>query len=119
MPANYHDPTAAVPVAPRADRRPPVHTLEVSRDAVDVIAAADRHIHALGHFYGRDSDMYLDALESWHRHLSQLFALGFGARTASAVTATCPCSRTPKAAWSRRSSSTATNAAAPTPPATR
>ena len=81
MPATYDDPTAPVPVLPRVDYRPAVHTLEVSRDAIDVIAAADTHLHALGEFYGRDSDTYRDALHSWHRHLSHLFAMGFGAHT--------------------------------------
>jgi hypothetical protein len=81
MPATYDDPTAAVPTLPRIDYRPTVHTLEVSRDATDAIAAADNHIHALGSWYGRDSRVYLDALESWHRYLSRLFALGFGAHT--------------------------------------
>ena len=81
MPANYDDPTAPVPQLPRVDYRPEVHTLEVSREAIDAIDAADTHIHALGEFYGRDSDTYLDALESWHRHLSHLYALGFGAHT--------------------------------------
>ena len=81
MPATYDDPTAAVPVLPRVDYRPEVHILEVSREAIDAIDAADAHIHALGTWYGRDSDTYLDALESWHRHLSHLFALGFGAHT--------------------------------------
>jgi hypothetical protein len=81
MPATYDDPTAAVPAVPRVDYRPQVHTLEISREAVDAIAAADAHIRALGTYYGRDSDTYLDAVESWHRHLSHLFALGFGAHT--------------------------------------
>src|SRR5438067_6275984 len=66
-PATYDDPTAPVPVMPRVDHRPQVHTLEVSREAIDAIAAANAHIHALGTWYGRDSDTYLDALESWHR----------------------------------------------------
>jgi hypothetical protein len=81
MPASYDDPTAPVPVVPRVDYRPQVHTLQVSREAIDAIAAADAHIHALATHYGRDSDTYLDALDSWHRHLSHLFALGFGAHT--------------------------------------
>ena len=81
MPASYDDPTAPVPVVPRVDYRPQVHTLEVSLEAIDAIDAADAHLHELGTWYGRDSDTYLDALESWHRHLSHLFALGFGAHT--------------------------------------
>jgi hypothetical protein len=81
MPATYDDPTAAVPVVSRVHHRPEVHTLEVSREAIDAIAAADAHIHALSTHYGRDPDTYLDALESWHRHLSHLFDLGFGAHT--------------------------------------
>jgi hypothetical protein len=67
MPATYDDPTAPVPVMARVDYRPQVHTLEVSREAIDAIAAAERHIHALREFYGRDSDTHLDALHSWHR----------------------------------------------------
>ena len=81
MPATYDDPTAPVPQLPRVDHRPQVHTLQVSSEAIDAIDAADAHIHALGTWYGRDSDTYRDALESWHRHLSHLFALGFGAHT--------------------------------------
>jgi hypothetical protein len=81
MPATYDDPTAPVPVVPRVDYRPQVHTLQVSREAIDAIAAADAHIHALGTWYGRDSHIYLDALGSWHRNLSHLFTLGFGAHT--------------------------------------
>jgi hypothetical protein len=80
-PATYDDPTAAVPAAPPVDYRPQVYTLELSREAIDAIAAADAHIHALATHCGRDSDTYLDALESWHTQLSHLFALGLGAHT--------------------------------------
>jgi hypothetical protein len=81
MPATYDDSDVATPVVPRIDHRPHVHTLTVTREAIDAIAAAAAHIHALGQFYGRDSRVYLDALETWHVHLSNLFALGFGADT--------------------------------------
>jgi hypothetical protein len=81
MPATYDDPDVPAPAVPRTDHRPHLHQLEVTREAIDAIAAADRHIGALGQFYGHDSQVYLDALESWHAQLSHLFALGFGAHT--------------------------------------
>jgi hypothetical protein len=81
MPATYDDPDVPAPAVPRIDHRPHLHQLDVTREAIDAIAAADQHIGALGQFYGHDSRVYLDALESWHAQLSHLFALGFGAYT--------------------------------------
>jgi hypothetical protein len=81
MPSSYDDPAVKAPVVPHTDHRPHLHQLEVTREAIDAMAAVDSHIGALGQFYGHDSAVYLEALESWHTQLSHLFALGFGAYT--------------------------------------
>jgi hypothetical protein len=81
IPSSYDDPAAPVPKAAAADRRPPAHELRVSREAVDVIAACEAHVHALGDYYGHDSPEFLTALRSWHQQLARLFNMGLGAYT--------------------------------------
>lgn len=81
MPGFYDDPTVPAPTLPKVDYRPEVHQLHVTRDATDVIAACDAHIHELGTYYGRQSRIYLDALDSWHHQLAQLFSMELGAHT--------------------------------------
>jgi hypothetical protein len=81
LPSAYDDPTVAVPVAPRVDRRPPIHDLRFTREATDVIRACEEHLHALAAHYGRGSAYHLDALTSWHGHLARLTDMGFGANT--------------------------------------
>ncbi len=81
LPGSYDDPAAPVPHLPRPDRRPDLLRLRVSRDAVDVIAAATRHVQALATCYGPASPEHLTASSSWLAALSQLLSLGFGADT--------------------------------------
>ncbi len=81
MPASYDDPTVPAPTLTRTDRRPPVHQVHLTRDAVDVIAACEAHIGALAAHYGPGSQIHLDALTSWHRHLAGVFGMGMGADT--------------------------------------
>jgi hypothetical protein len=81
LPSSYDDPAAPVPDTPRPDRRPDLLHLAVSRDAVDVIAAATRHVQALATHYGPASQEHLTASSSWLAALSRLLSLGFGADT--------------------------------------
>jgi hypothetical protein len=82
MPGTYEDPDAYVPtVKRRVDHRLPVHTLTVTREAVDVIAACASHVQELGNAYGRESRWYLEAAVSWQRVLARLFDMGFGAES--------------------------------------
>ncbi|WP_203706117.1 hypothetical protein [Asanoa iriomotensis] len=81
LPSSYDDPAAPVPDTPRTDRRPDLLHLHVSRDAVDVIAAAARHVQALATHYGPASPEHLTASSSWLGGLSRLLSLGFGADT--------------------------------------
>jgi hypothetical protein len=81
MPSTYEDPAVPAPHIPPTDYRPAVHHIEVTRDAVDVIAACETHVQALGTYFGRQSPPYLDALTSWHHQLARLFGMGLGART--------------------------------------
>ena len=81
LPSSYDDPAAPVPDTPRTDRRPDLLHLAVSRDAVDVIAAATRHVQALATHYGPASAEHLTASSSWLAALSRLLSLGFGADT--------------------------------------
>jgi hypothetical protein len=81
LPSTYDDPAAPVPDLPRVDRRPDLLNLSVSRDAVDVIAAATRHVQALAAYYGPASPQHLTAITSWANALSRLLSLGFGADT--------------------------------------
>jgi hypothetical protein len=81
MPSHYPHPAVTVTPRLRTDRRPPLHTLDVTKEAVDVIAACDSHIRRLADFYGPASPIHLDALTSWHSHLARLFSMGLGAYT--------------------------------------
>jgi hypothetical protein len=81
MPSTYEDPGAPAPEVPPTDYRPLVHHLEVSRDATDTIAGCEAHVQALGRYFGRQSQPYLDALESWHGQLARLFGMSLGAHT--------------------------------------
>jgi hypothetical protein len=80
-PSTYDDPHVPAPAIAIPDRRPSVHLLRITREAVDVIGACARHIADLGTCYGRDSDIYRDALTSWHHCLPSLFTTHFGADT--------------------------------------
>lgn len=81
LPSSYDDPTAAVPAAPPADRRPDLLNLHVTRDAVDVIAAATAHVQAIAACYGPASQRHLEASGSWLAALSRLLSMGLGADT--------------------------------------
>ncbi|GLL03731.1 hypothetical protein [Dactylosporangium matsuzakiense] len=81
LPGSYDDPDAPVPDTPRTDRRPDLLRLAVSRDAVDVIAAATAHVQALAARYGPASPQHLAAGSSWLTGLSRLLSLTFGADT--------------------------------------
>jgi hypothetical protein len=81
MPSSYQDPDVPVPETAKADRRPHVHEMHVTREATDVIAACAHRVEELGNCFGRDSEEYLTALRSWSNVLSRLFDMGFGADT--------------------------------------
>ena len=81
MPATYDDPDMPAPVVTTVDFRPGLHDLHITRDAVDLITAAETHLRDLGHYYGHQSPTYLTALASWHRHLAGLFSMRLGADT--------------------------------------
>ena len=77
-PSTYDDPTVPVPDLTVRDYRPDWYRIDVSRQAADEITACDRHLQALGTFFGPDSDVYRTALDSWHRQLANLFSTGRG-----------------------------------------
>ena len=81
LPSTLDDPAAPMPDLPHVDRRPDLLNLSVSRDAVDVIAAATHHIQALAAHYGPASPQHLTAISSWMTALSRLLSLDFGADT--------------------------------------
>jgi hypothetical protein len=81
MPGSYNDPAAPTPDRPRTDRRPDLLHLMVSRDAVDVIAAATHHIQALAAHFGPASEEHQTAAGSWLAALAQLLSLGYGGDT--------------------------------------
>jgi hypothetical protein len=78
LPGSYDDPAAPVPDRPHIDYRPEHLQVQLSREAVDVIAAANRHIQALATHYGPSSAQYLAAATSWLACLSQLLTMSFG-----------------------------------------
>lgn len=80
-PSTYDDPHVPAPAIHIPDRQPQVHLLRVTREAVDVIAACGRHLADLGAYYGWRSDVYREALASWHHCLANLFGMHFGADT--------------------------------------
>jgi len=81
LPSSYDDPAAPVPDTPRTDRRPDLLHLCISRDAVDVIAAASQHVQALATHYGPGSPEHLKASSSWLAALSGLLSMSLGADT--------------------------------------
>ena len=81
LPATYDDPAVPVPALDIPDLRPGQLTIEVSRDAVDVIAACTAHVHALAIQYGPGSDIYRTAADSWLKAVTGLLSMGFGAAT--------------------------------------
>lgn len=81
MPASYDDPAVTVTPTPAADHRPYEHVLTVSREAVDVIAAATRHCAELARHFGTSSREYQDAAWSWQHNLTRVFSMAFGAQT--------------------------------------
>jgi hypothetical protein len=81
MPSAYDDPDVATPDFPLRDYRPEIYDLQVSRDAIDVIAACETHLQQLSTDYGPTSAVYLDALHSWHRRLAGLFSRNGGVTT--------------------------------------
>jgi hypothetical protein len=85
LPSWYDDPTIPAPVIAAQDRRPYLHDIHISREAVDVIATCEHHLGRLGSYYGWESGTYRTALASWHRHLAGLFAMRSGADTRVAV----------------------------------
>jgi hypothetical protein len=78
LPGTYDDPAAPVPERPRVDRRPHLLQLHITRDAVDVIAAANTHVNAIAACYGRESEQHLQAATSWLAGLSRLLSMGLG-----------------------------------------
>ena len=60
------------------DQRPYVHEMHVTREAVDVIAACNQRVEAIGQAFGYDSDRYRRAEQSWRRQVSTMFGMFFG-----------------------------------------
>jgi hypothetical protein len=81
MPSTYDDPDVATPDFALRDYRPEIYDLQVSRDAIDVIAACETRLQQLSTDYGPTSAVYLDALHSWHRRLAGLFSRNSGVTT--------------------------------------
>jgi hypothetical protein len=81
MPSAYDDPDVATPDFKLRNYRPEIYDLHVSRDAIDVIAACESHLHQLSVDYGPTSVIYLDALHSWHRRMAGLFSRNGGVST--------------------------------------
>lgn len=81
LPSTYDDPTAPLPDRPRTDRRPDQLQLHITRDAVDVIAAATAHVQAISTYYGPASEQHLQASSSWLSGLTRLLSMGLGADT--------------------------------------
>jgi hypothetical protein len=80
-PATYDDPDVPVPNIPTVDYRPPVLNLRITREASDIIAGSEAHLHALAIHYGTHSDAFQTALTSWHQNLVLLLLMGLGADT--------------------------------------
>jgi hypothetical protein len=80
-PDTYDDPLAPIPPGDTVDHRPARLSLQVTREAVDTITNIDRYLGGLAAVYGRDSDVYRTAADSWIRQVTVLFSLGMGAHT--------------------------------------
>jgi hypothetical protein len=78
LPGSYDDPGAPVPALPRTDQRSAHLEVQLTRDAVEVIAAAGHHIQALAAHYGPHSPPHVAAATSWLSCLSQLLTMSFG-----------------------------------------
>jgi hypothetical protein len=78
LPGTYDDPDAPVPALPRTDHRPDQLAVQLSRDAVEVIAACGHHVQALAAHYGPSSPQHLAAATSWLSCLSRLLTMSFG-----------------------------------------
>ena len=78
LPGQYDDPDAPVPDLPRTDHRPEHLEVHLSRDAVEVIAAAGHHIQALAAYYLPGSPQHFAAATSWLSCLSRLLTMSFG-----------------------------------------
>jgi hypothetical protein len=81
LPSSYDDPQVAAPLLDIPDLRPATHTVEITRDACDVITACTRHVEALARQYGHGSDVYCTAATSWLTALSRLLSMNLGAAT--------------------------------------
>ncbi|MFI6079244.1 hypothetical protein ACIA5C_47860 [Actinoplanes sp. NPDC051343] len=78
LPGTYEDPDAPIPDLPRPDHRPDQLQVQLSRDAVDVIAAVRHHLQTLASYYGPQSAQHLAAATSWLSCLSQVLTMTFG-----------------------------------------
>jgi hypothetical protein len=78
MPGTYDDPTVATPTPTLPDCRPLIHQLNVTRDAVDVIAANSRYLDDLAAAHGADSLAVRMATATWYRHLTDLLVTNAG-----------------------------------------
>lgn len=78
MPATYDDPAVPVPDLIVRDHRPDRYHLELSLQATEEIRACEVHLRDLAAYFGPDSDIYRQALSSWHAQLVGLFSTGLG-----------------------------------------
>ena len=81
LPARYDDPTVPAPDLALPDYRPAEFRIMLTRDAVDVIAACEAHLSQLRGYYGHASEIYQDALHSWHRNLAAMLTMNTGRDT--------------------------------------
>jgi hypothetical protein len=83
MPGSYETPgeQVSLPTVTARDYRPPVHDVQISREACDVITACTDHVQNLRNYFGTDSPTYQQAADSWHRLLTGLLSMSLGATT--------------------------------------
>jgi hypothetical protein len=83
MPAAYDDPEHLPDSPVLEDLRPGEHHLTLTRDAVEVIAACQAHLHQLRDRYHPVAPAYRHAVDSWHDLITVLLTAHPHARVSS------------------------------------
>jgi hypothetical protein len=73
LPGVYDDPAVPEPDMQIPDYRPQTYHLQISRDAIDAIAAAEQHLYHLAVEYGSSHEGFT-AATSWSRCMASLFS---------------------------------------------
>lgn len=81
MPAHYDDAAIPTPAIATPDRRARVHTVEITRDAVDLITACERRLADLADYFGAPSAFHTEALTTWHHALTTIVQMSLGPHT--------------------------------------